>query len=66
VSPPDAAVYIDGVLLGTGAVLEHLQQGVAVSPGPHRIDVVAPGHAGKTVQVNAVAGRNQELGISLE
>ncbi len=66
VSPPGAAVYVDGVLLGTGENLARLPQGIAVSPGPHRIDVVAPGHTGKTIQVNAEAGMTQELGIALE
>ena len=66
VSPPGAAVYVDGVLLGTGDTLAHLQNGVAVSPGPHRVDVVAPGHAGKTIQVIAFAGKTQELSVSLE
>jgi len=66
ISPPSAAVYVDGVLLGTGESLGRLPQGVAVSPGKHRVDVVAPGHAGKTVQADAEAGTTKELAISLE
>jgi hypothetical protein len=66
VSPANAAVYIDGVLVGTGEELARLNRGVAVAPGGHRIDVVAPGHAAKTVQVEAEPGREQELSLELE
>jgi hypothetical protein len=66
VSPGSAAVYVDGVLVGTGEGLERLAGGIAVAPGPHRIDVVAPGHAAKTLQVEAKAGTKQELTITLE
>jgi hypothetical protein len=66
VSPLSAAVYVDGVLLGTGEHLAHLGEGLAVSPGPHRIDVVAPGHTGKTLQVDVQAGKKVELSITLD
>jgi hypothetical protein len=66
VSPSGAAVYVDGVLLGTGEHLAQLKEGLAVSPGPHRIDVVAPGHTGKTLQVDAQAGKKLELSVTLD
>ena len=66
VSPLGAAVYVDGTLLGTGEQLAQLQQGIAVSPGPHRVDVVAPGHAGKTLQVDTQAGKSVELAVALD
>jgi hypothetical protein len=66
VSPLDAAVYVDGVLLGTGEHLAQLTEGLAVAPGPHRIDVVAPGHTGKTLQVDAQAGKKLELSVTLD
>ncbi|HVN75128.1 MAG TPA: PEGA domain-containing protein [Thermoanaerobaculaceae bacterium] len=66
VSPPDAAVYLDGALLGTADHLVDLGQGIAVAPGAHRIDAVAPGHAGKTVQVNVEAGKTVEVAVSLD
>ena len=66
VVPPNAAVYLDGVLLGTGDEFARLQRGIAVTPGPHRIDVVAPGLAGKTLQFDAGAGKEQELSVTLE
>jgi hypothetical protein len=66
VAPPNAAVYLDGVLLGTGSEFARLQRGIAVTPGSHRIDVVAPGLAGKTLQFDAGAGKEQELSVTLE
>ncbi len=66
VSPPDAAVYLDGAFVGTAEDVTGLQEGLAVSPGPHRIDVVAPGHAGKTLQFDAQAGRAVALSLALD
>jgi hypothetical protein len=66
VSPPDAAVYVDGKLVGTAESLAQLAEGVEVSPGAHRVDVVAPGHTSKTVQVEAKVGKKVELSITLE
>lgn len=66
ISPRGAAVYVDGVLLGTGENLAQLEEGLAVSPGPHRIDVVAPGRTGKTLQVDVQAGKKVELSITLD
>ncbi len=66
VAPPNAAVYLDGVLLGTGSEFARLQRGIAVTPGPHRIDVVAPGLAGKTLRFDAGAGKEQEVSVTLE
>lgn len=66
VTPPNAAVYLDGVLLGTGDEFGRLQRGIAVTPGAHRIDVVAPGLTGKTLQVDVGAGKEQELSVTLE
>jgi hypothetical protein len=59
-------VYVDGALIGTGDQLANLPDGVAVAPGPHRIDIVAPGHAGKTIQIDAQAGKTTELSVALE
>ena len=66
VSPGNAAVYIDGVFTGSGAELARLQRGVAVAPGDHRIDVVAPGHSGKSVEVEVAAGQVQDVVLGLE
>jgi hypothetical protein len=66
VSPPNAAVYLDGEFQGSGVELGRLQRGVAVSPGAHRIEVLAPGHAPKSVQVDAEQGKEQQLTVELE
>jgi hypothetical protein len=66
VSPGGAAVYLDGEFLGTGAELRRLQRGVAVSAGRHRIEVVAPGLAGKTVEFEVSAGETRQIVIELE
>jgi hypothetical protein len=66
VLPANAAVYIDGVLIGTGEELGRLQRGVAVAPGAHRIDAVAPGRPAKSVQIEAEPGREQEVALDLD
>ena len=43
VTPANAAIYIDGKFVGTGEELGRLERGLAVAPGKHRIEVVAPG-----------------------
>ncbi|MDD5562788.1 MAG: PEGA domain-containing protein [Thermoanaerobaculaceae bacterium] len=66
VSPGNAAVYIDGVFTGSGDELARLQRGGAVAPGDHRIDVVAPGHTGKSVRVEVATGQVQDVVLALE
>jgi hypothetical protein len=66
VSPPGAAVYLDGEFLGTAAELRLLQRGVAVSAGKHRIEVFAPGLAAKTLEFEISAGETRQIVIELE
>jgi len=66
IKPSNAAIYIDGVLAGTGEELERLERGLAVAPGKHRIEVLAPGHASKTVDVEAKEGERQQIVVELE
>jgi hypothetical protein len=66
VTPSNAAVYIDGVLAGTGEELARLERGLAVAPGKHRIEVLAPGHASKTVEVEAKEGERQQIVVDLD
>ncbi|OFV81667.1 MAG: hypothetical protein A2Y78_00840 [Acidobacteria bacterium RBG_13_68_16] len=66
ITPSNAAVYIDGVLVGTGEELERLERGLAVAPGKHRIEVLAPGHASKTVDVEAKEGERQQIVVELD
>jgi hypothetical protein len=66
VSPPNAAVYLDGEFLGSGAELGRLQRGVALLSGPHRIEVLAPGYAAKSVVIETEPGKELPLTVELE
>jgi hypothetical protein len=37
-----------------------------VAPGKHRIEVLAPGHASKTVEVEAKEGERQQIVVELD
>jgi hypothetical protein len=66
VSPPGAAVYLDGEFLGTAAELRVLQRGVAVSAGRHRVEVFAPGLPPKAVDLEISSGETRQVVIELE
>ena len=66
VTPPNAAVYIDGELVGTGAELGRLERGVAVVPGHHKVEAVAPGMTSRTVEVDVKEGERQQVVVELE
>jgi hypothetical protein len=66
VNPSNAAIYIDGVLVGTGQELGRLERGLAVTPGKHVIEVLAPGHASKTLEVEVKEGERQQIVVTLE
>lgn len=64
--PKVASVYLDGEFLGTAAELSRLERGVAVTPGPHRLDVLAPGHAARIVEVEVAEGERRQVVVELE
>jgi hypothetical protein len=66
VTPSNAAVYVDGALVGTGQELARLERGLGVAPGRHRIEVLAPGHASKTLEVEVKEGERQQIVVELE
>ena len=66
VSPANAAIYVDGKLVGTGEELSRLERGLSVSSGKHRIEVVAPGRASKSVEVDVPEGSRQQIVVELE
>jgi len=66
VEPANASVYLDGEFLGTADELARLDRGVAVNVGQHRIEVVAPSHAPRAVDVQVAAGERQQVVIELE
>jgi PEGA domain len=66
VTPPNAAVYVDGALVGTGEELGRLERGLAVAAGPHTVEVVAPGLASRSVRVEVAEGQRQQVVVELE
>ena len=66
VTPANAAVYLDGRLVGTGEELGRLERGLAVSPGRHRIEVAAPGHASRSLDVDVTEGQRQQVVVQLD
>lgn len=66
VTPGNAAVYLDGRLVGTAEELGRLERGLAVSPGRHRIEVAAPGHASRSVDVDVTEGQRQQVVVELD
>ncbi len=66
VTPANAAVYLDGRLVGTAEELGRLERGLAVSPGRHRIEVAAPGHASRSLEVDVAEGRRQQVVVELD
>ena len=66
VEPEDAAVYLDGRLLGVAAAIaEEAPEGVAVAPGPHTVEVVRPGLPGSSREIEIEPGQRQTVEISL-
>jgi PEGA domain len=66
VSPPNAAVYVDGTMVGTAGELGRLERGLAVRAGKHRIEVLAPGYASKTIDVEVREGQRQQVIVELD
>ena len=66
VAPPNAAVYVDGTMVGTGAEMGRLERGLAVGSGKHRIDVVAPGFASRSLEVDVKEGERQQVVVELD
>jgi hypothetical protein len=66
VEPPDAAVYLDGEFLGSGAELARLHGALPVAAGEHRVEVARPGYEGRSVPVIVEAGDSSSLDIVLQ
>lgn len=66
VTPANASVYLDGELLGTAAELARLERGVAVTPGQHQLEIMAPDHISKTVTVEMPQGERRQIVVELE
>ena len=66
VEPEDAAVYLDGHLLGTGEEVARTLRGVPVAPGRHEIAVTSPGLREWTSEIEIVPGESRKIEVSLE
>jgi hypothetical protein len=60
-SPADASVRVDGVPIPA----ERTSEVIPVSPGPHEIEVTAPGHTSKTLKINVASGERRTDKIEL-
>jgi hypothetical protein len=66
VSPLKASVYVDGEFVGTGAELAALERGLAVTPGTHTVEVLAPGYAQRSVTVDVGQGERRQVVLELD
>lgn len=66
VRPDTAAVYLNGGFLGTAAELARLERGLAVAPGRHVLEALAPGFAARALTVEVEEGARQQVVIELD
>jgi hypothetical protein len=66
VTPANASVYLDGEFLGTASELLRLERGVAVGAGQHHLEVMAPGHASRSITVEVPAGEHRQVVVQLD
>ncbi len=66
VAPDFAAVYLDGRFIGTAAELARLERGLAVTPGPHVVEVLAPGFHPRRLAIELEEGAQQQVVIELD
>ncbi len=62
---PEAAIYLDGEFLATGKELAALGHPIAVEPGKHRVEVMAPGMRRLSREVQVEAGKTLVLRLDL-
>ncbi len=66
VRPDTAAVYLDGEFVATATELAALHDALAVSPGTHRVEAMAPGYLSRSVEVSLGEGDRKQVVIELE
>jgi hypothetical protein len=66
VEPADAAVYLDGEFFAHGDELARLHGAIPLAVGRHRVEVVRPGFAAKSVDVEISTDEATRLEIELE
>jgi len=65
VLPADAAVYLDGEFLAHGDELARLHGAIPVAEGAHLVEVVRPGYAARSVEVEVAGGEPVRLTVDL-
>lgn len=66
VKPADAAVYLDGEYFARAEEIARLRGAIPLVVGEHRIEVVRPGFASRTVLVNVDRGATASTTVELE
>jgi hypothetical protein len=66
ITPSVASVYLDGQFVGTAGELSRLERGLAVAPGNHQLEVMAPGHEPRSVTVEVQEGQRQQVVVELD
>jgi hypothetical protein len=56
-APPSAEVYVDGDYAGIVDDFDGVSEHLELTPGPHRIEIRAPGFEPTTFDVNAIDGQ---------
>jgi hypothetical protein len=62
---PEAAIYLDGEFLATGRELAALGHAIAVEPGKHRVEAMAPGMRRLSREVEVETGKTVVLKLDL-
>lgn len=64
--PPDAAVYLDGIFLGTGGEVTGLTSGLVVDPGEHLLEIIRPGYESREIEISVAEGERVDLAVELQ
>jgi hypothetical protein len=65
VMPPDAAVYLDGEYFARADELARLRGAIPLAVGEHRVDVVRPGYAARSLTVTVDRGATATTTVDL-
>ena len=65
VSPPDAAVYLDGEFLAQADELRRLHGALPVAAGNHIVEVVRPGYVSERQRIEVIDGDVARVAIQL-
>lgn len=66
VSPPDAAVYIDGNFYGIASQFREDTNALVLRAGSHHIEIVRPGHSTYVRDINIMKSERRKIKITLD